>query len=81
LIVQVAAFGIFLIVTVHFDIKSRKVVGEGIVRPLKPLMAAIYITGSLITARSIFRVIGEFVYVAIVELLTKGACRVWIAQV
>ncbi|KAG8815585.1 hypothetical protein FRC19_000939 [Serendipita sp. 401] len=59
LLVQVASFGVFVIVAILFDLKSRKLWGathSALVR-LRPLFLVFYISSILIIGRSIFRTV------------------------
>ncbi|KAG8929823.1 hypothetical protein FRC03_010535 [Tulasnella sp. 419] len=55
LIIQIVTFGVFLITTILFDMKAKRVKGGDVIRPLRRLFIAIYLAGTLITIRSIFR--------------------------
>ena len=55
LIFQVASFSIFLLVTIVFHIKARRILPENILKPFGTLFMAFYISGTLIVFRSIFR--------------------------
>ncbi|QRV91014.1 RTA1-like protein [Ceratobasidium sp. AG-Ba] len=53
---QVGTFAVFMILAIAFDLRTRRLVGSS-VKVVHPLMWALYVSGTLIIVRSVFRTI------------------------
>jgi hypothetical protein len=57
LVAQIIAFLVFVVLTIIFDIRSRRVKGADIQR-LRPLFIVFYISALMVIGRSVYRTIG-----------------------
>jgi hypothetical protein len=56
---QVVMFSLFIVVTVAFDIRSRRGLGEQR-KPVQPVFIILYLCSAMIVIRSIYRLLGSY---------------------